>query len=140
MTASSSSFVSHSRAPVPPIASYNPMPLPSPRPRRRCGARAFQLGNVWLEKIRWSLQPIVDIEKLRQGKDLLGELLVDLQEAAESSQRLSELAAGLDELQQKAPVGLREAGVDFEDPQQLQRWLRQAEGMLVSLLQEGDAS
>lgn len=92
--------------------------------------------EVWVEKVQLRTSPPVDVERLRQGSDLVGDLLRDIQRAADDDRHLREIAQGLNVLSDKASVALCQAGVDLEDPDQLRGWLRQAEGLLVSQLLE----
>ncbi|MCA9175081.1 MAG: DNA repair exonuclease [Planctomycetales bacterium] len=100
-------------------------------------ARSTHVRDLWLEKIQWETRPLVDVERLRQGQDLLGELLRDLQTASEDPDRLAALAVALEPLEHKAPTQLKDAEIQLNNPEQLAKWLKQAEGMLVSLLQGG---
>ncbi len=94
--------------------------------------------DLWLEKIVFETRLPVDLRTLRQGSDLLGELLRSLQSAALSDGALRELGDPLKPLRDKAAQELSEAELDLADPRLLARWLRQAEAMLVARLTEFD--
>ena len=91
-------------------------------------------GNVWVEKIELRTAPPIDLDRLRQGADLMGELLRDVDRAAEDSEALARLAERLAPLGERAARELAAAGIDLGDPSQLQTWLRQAESLLVTNL------
>ncbi len=90
--------------------------------------------EVWLEQIRLETAPPIDRDKLRAGADLLGELLRDIDRLADDNERLNQAASCLAQLRQKAPAELKGSGIDWEDPETLQRWLQQAEGLLLAHL------
>lgn len=94
--------------------------------------------DVWVEKIVFDTRPPVDVDQLRQGSDLMGELLRSMQEVADDPPRLAELKHELKALGDKAALELHEADVLWEDPQQLRRWLQQAEALLISRLTEDE--
>ena len=94
--------------------------------------------EVWVEKILLETRPEVDMEKLRAGSDLVGELLRDIDEIRGNEDELRSLAHELTPLADKAAVELTDAGIDFDDSEQLRAWLGQAEAMLVSQLAETD--
>jgi DNA repair exonuclease SbcCD nuclease subunit len=94
--------------------------------------------DVWVEKIVFDTRPPVDVDQLRQGSDLMGELLRSMQEVADDPLRLAELKHELKALGDKAALELHEADVLWEDPQQLRRWLQQAEALLISRLTEDE--
>ncbi len=101
---------------------------------------ANSLDDVWLERIAIATSAPLDVERLRGGGDLVGELLRDLQQWTEADDdRLTELAEVLAPLASKAGVELDAAGVRLDDPRQVRRWLSQAEGILSTLLVEQDA-
>jgi DNA repair exonuclease SbcCD nuclease subunit len=96
--------------------------------------------DVWVEKILLATSAPVEIEQLRQGNDLMGDLLrtTELLAGAGNEDELIELAGELDTLSEKASLELQQAGLDLNDPEQLRRWLRQAEGLLVSMISESE--
>ena len=95
--------------------------------------------EIWIEKVKLNTTAPIDVEQLRQGHDLLGELLRDVQDLAADDDRLAELISeSLSSLTAKAAPELQAAGVPLTDPQQLQVWLHQAEGILLARL-ESDA-
>jgi DNA repair exonuclease SbcCD nuclease subunit len=96
--------------------------------------------EVWVEEIRFATAPTVDVERLRAGGDLLGELLRAIDDAANDGDKLAALGRDqLAALEQSRPGLLEQAGVKLQDPENLRSWLRQAEALLVGhLLSGGD--
>jgi hypothetical protein len=95
--------------------------------------------EVWIEKVLLRTSPRIDVEQLRQGSDLVGELLRHIEQAAGDEQQLADVSGELKTLFDKASVELKEAGIDWEDADQIRSWLKQAEGLLVSQLLEANA-
>jgi DNA repair exonuclease SbcCD nuclease subunit len=95
--------------------------------------------ELWVEKIRLDTTPLVDLEQLRRGTDIVGDLLRHISQVQGNEEELTGLAAQLNTLSDKAAVELSDAGVDVEDPAQLRGWLQQAEGLLVSQLLESQS-
>lgn len=98
---------------------------------------ANELDDVWVERIVFSTSAVVDVDRLRDGSDLVGELLRDvhLWTLAED-ERLAELTAAFAPLKSKAVTELEAAGVNLDDPERIREWLAQAEGILSTLLVE----
>jgi hypothetical protein len=96
--------------------------------------------EVWVEEIRFDTSPAVDLENLRAGGDLLGELLRQIDDVANDGDKLAALGKDhLAALEQSRPGLLEQAEVKLQDPENLKSWLRQAEGLLVGhLLSGGD--
>ncbi|HWL10844.1 MAG TPA: DNA repair exonuclease [Planctomicrobium sp.] len=106
---------------------------------------ASDLGEgLWIEKIRFQTQSPLDLDGLRERQDLLGELLreiesiasdpVPLQMFPEAQDLMTKLAADL------PPQPEGEDAFNLNDPERQQRWLRDAEAILLShLVQESDA-
>ena len=92
--------------------------------------------EVWVEKVILDTTTPVDVEQLRQGADLMGDLLRDIESLHDTEAELVEIAHTLSPLFDRAAVELSEAGIDFENIDQLRQWLRRAEGMLISQLSE----
>lgn len=96
---------------------------------------ASAYNNVWMEKVILETSPPVDIEQLRRGADLMGDLLRSIDELATGPEEdLLDLANVLQPLMAKAPLELGQADIRLDDPETLRRWVRQAEGILVSRL------
>lgn len=95
--------------------------------------------EVWIEKIKLETQTPINIEQLRQGSDLVAELLQAIKTLRDDEAQLGELAEELSPLAAKAALELSECGIELTDPTQLLAWLQQAEGILVSQLLEADA-
>ncbi|HEX4146585.1 MAG TPA: DNA repair exonuclease [Pirellulales bacterium] len=94
--------------------------------------------DVWIEKIKFQTRSLLDVELLRAGQDLVGELLRDLKSIAEDPERLAGLAQLLGPLRQKLAVG--DSGldrIDLDDPGRIAGWLREAESLLLCHLVEG---
>lgn len=107
-------------------------------------ALAGDFGDeVWIEKIKFRTQSPLDLAGLRQGQDLVGELLREIDAVAGDGQRLNALTELL------KPLSLKVAGeladqtggepIDFQDPVLLAGWLREAEAVLLSHLVEEPA-
>ncbi|MCA9120734.1 MAG: DNA repair exonuclease [Planctomycetaceae bacterium] len=95
--------------------------------------------EVWIEKIKLETRPPINIEQLRQGSDLVAELLQEIERLRGHETGLRELAEELLPLATKAPLELSECGIELTEPAQLLAWLEQAESLLVSQLLEADA-
>lgn len=97
-------------------------------------------GEVWIEKIKFRTQPVMDIESRRLVKDALGDLLREIETIANDPQRLAEFAGDLKSLATKVAADVKEqAGgeaIDFQNSDQLAQWLRDAETLLVNTLVE----
>ena len=107
-------------------------------------ALAGDFGDeVWIEKIKFRTQSPLDLAGLREGQDLVGELLREIDAVAGDGQRLNALTELL------KPLSLKVAGeladqtggelIDFQDPELLAGWLREAEAVLLSHLVEEPA-
>jgi len=101
--------------------------------------------NLWVEKIKFDTRIPLDLDQLRKGQDLLGDLLRAIDAIADDEQALRDLA-GAAELQKLAvktrvslkedELGLKEDEIDYDSPEQLKTWLRMAENDLLSRLTE----
>jgi exonuclease SbcD len=94
--------------------------------------------NLCLEQIRFETSAPVDLDQLRQGQDLLGELLRRIEQLGGDTAPLAELAAALEPLNAQLAGPLQQAGIDVKAAANLRRWLRDAEGLLVAQLLEAD--
>lgn len=99
--------------------------------------------DVWVEKIKWYTRHPIDRDALREGQDLLGELLRQIDQLSNDEQAARQFAACLQPLIEKTQGELlagrdeedrSEKLVDFESPTQLRDWLRAAEGLLLNQL------
>ena len=119
--------------------------LLSSGPRAEAIAEIRNLANgldeeVWIEEIRFETSPPVDLETLRAGGDLLGEMLRHIEMVAGNQEELATLGERLAVLEQSRPEVLEQAGIHLKDPDCLKTWLHQAEGLLVGhLLSGGDS-
>ncbi len=97
---------------------------------------AAECGEVWIEQIDCHTRPAVDLDELRQGGDVVGELLRSLDAMRRNPAELAELATHLKPLFDKAADLLNDGqnDIDFEDPGQLAVWLEQAESQLLGEL------
>ncbi|MCA9079121.1 MAG: DNA repair exonuclease [Planctomycetaceae bacterium] len=95
--------------------------------------RGNLLGEMWIEQVKVNTLPPVDVAALREAGDLLGELLRDFESLKEADDVVAyaSLTEALAPLAGKVGTELREAEIDLEHPEQLQRWLAQAEGLLL---------
>jgi len=92
--------------------------------------------EIWIEKVKLNTSTPLDVELLRQGQDLLGELLRDVKNLADDTEQLAELATeSLATLSAKARQELRDADISLSNPEQLQSWLQQAENLLLAQLE-----
>jgi DNA repair exonuclease SbcCD nuclease subunit len=105
-------------------------------------ARAAETGeDLWLEKISFHTDSLRDVDALRAGGDLVGDLLRDIEATAGDPTRLASLADLLKPLQLKAGTELSAEGIDLEQldrtaPGRLADWLREAEAILLDHLVE----
>jgi DNA repair protein SbcD/Mre11 len=95
---------------------------------------AAALDDVWIEHVLLHTSPPIDIAALRRGRDLVGDVLRELQRCATDEQSLRLLLPAFSSLDEKASLELRQAGISLEDPQNMRRWLQRAEGLLVGML------
>lgn len=98
--------------------------------------RSFRCHQLAIEKIRLETRPPVDLERLRAGHDLLGDLLRSIDEIRRDPSELSELAQCFSPLLDKAAVEIADAEIDLSAPDEIERWLNLTEGRLISLLAE----
>jgi len=96
-------------------------------------------GELWIERIVCSTSPPVDIDELRQGDDILGQLLRSFDIARNDNTHLVELATHFQPLLAKVGDAVEEEQINFRDPDQIRRWLDQAEGLLLAELLRGEA-
>lgn len=94
--------------------------------------------DIWIEKIQFRTSPPVDVAQLRQSSDLIGELLRSIETLVGDPDELAALASELAPLKEKSTAAqeLRDAEVDLTDSEQLIRWLRQAESLLIARIGE----
>ncbi len=96
--------------------------------------------EVWVEEIRFETSPPVDLEQLRAGGDLLGEMLRHIKTVADNQEELAALGKRLAVLEESRPGVLEQAEIRLNDPDRLTSWLHQAEGLLVGhLLSRGNS-
>ena len=104
---------------------------------------AHSLGDVWIERIEPRTTPPIDIARLRQGTDLLGELLRDIERLAdgEDEELLTLAEPVLEPLLVKARSELgTSAAEELSQPDVIRSWLRQSEGLIADALgREGSA-
>ena len=93
-----------------------------------------------LQKFLADRQQPLDVESLRRGPDLIGELLRAMSETAADPVQLAALADSLQSLAAKVGSELQGAAggeaIDFRDIEQLREWVRDAERILVERLVE----
>ncbi|MBM82862.1 MAG: DNA repair exonuclease [Planctomycetaceae bacterium] len=98
---------------------------------------ANSISDVWVEKIKFDTSAPVDVEALRSGNDLMGDLLALIDEfAAGDNEQLLELSEHLKPLQDKAQGDLLQAGIDLSDPETIRRWLGDSERLLVGMIRD----
>lgn len=92
--------------------------------------------EIWIEKVKLNTSAPIDVDQLRQGQDLLGELLRDVENLSTNGEQLAELIAeSLETLSSKAGSEISAAELSLSDSDQHQTWLQQAEGLLLSRLE-----
>ena len=92
--------------------------------------------EIWIEKVKLNTAAPINVEQLRQGHDLLGELLRDVASLSDDTDQLSELIAeSLATLSAKAGPELQAAEISLTNPELLQTWLQQSEGLLLARLE-----
>jgi DNA repair exonuclease SbcCD nuclease subunit len=111
-------------------------------------ARVGEISDdIWLEKIKWHTRAPIDRNALKDGQDLIGELLRNLDGLSQDESQLKEFADCLQPLIDKTQSELQagrddedraEKLVDFENPNQLRDWLQAAEGLLLNQLTNED--
>jgi exonuclease SbcD len=103
--------------------------------------------DVWLEKIKWHTRHPIDRETLKEGQDLVGELLRQIDQLGDDETLLKEFSACLQPVIEKSQSELlagrddqdrSEPLVDFQNPAQLRDWLKAAEGLLLNQLARDD--
>ncbi|MEZ6068486.1 MAG: DNA repair exonuclease [Planctomycetaceae bacterium] len=100
---------------------------------------AAELQSVWIERIVIETRPPINLDQLRQSSDLLGELLRDIARLVNDPEAdLTGFVEALKPVEAKAGTELPAAGIRLDDPELLRDWLRQAEGVIVAALAEGD--
>jgi DNA repair exonuclease SbcCD nuclease subunit len=101
-------------------------------------ALASDIGDVWIEKIKFHTQSPLDLDALRDRQDLIGQLLRDIGSLAADPQSLLTLLETKD-LAAKVASELTHVGdgddmFDLDDPSRHVGWLRDAEALLLSHL------
>lgn len=101
---------------------------------------ANQIDDLWLEKVELETSPPVDVEALRSGSDLFGELLRDFDhwKQADDSE-LASLAGSFDSLAQRIGTALPQADLDLRSAETLRHWLKQAESIVLALAPAAEA-
>jgi exonuclease SbcD len=95
-------------------------------------AQAAELGELFIEKIRFKSRAALDFDALRQRQDALGSLLRGMDALRKSPEALSAIAnIALAELDGKIPRELRESEFDPKDPEILSSILEEVEQWLA---------
>jgi len=101
-------------------------------------ARAYEAGDVWIEKVKVETHRAADLQALRSRDDAVGTLLTTIDELRNSPDELAAAyASKFEKLRTKLPAAALEAGVDPYDEAVLVRAIDDAEARLASLLTEG---
>ena len=96
--------------------------------------------DIWIEKVIFETSAPIDVDQIRRGNDLMGDLLRSVANLRrEDDGTLAQLAAEFEPLTKKASLELQLAGITIDDAESIRRWLQQAEGLLVSMLCEEEA-
>jgi DNA repair protein SbcD/Mre11 len=103
-------------------------------------ALATDVGEVWLEKVRFRTRPSVDVEALLGREDAVGELVRALRGMPEDEAQVRSLSTELADLARKLPVEARhgEDGVRLDDPEYVRDALQDVEGILLGRLLGGE--
>lgn len=104
-------------------------------------ALAGEIGDdLWIEKIKFDTRSPLDLDALRSGPDVLGELLRAIDATAQDAEELTALADCLQPLVNKVAMELKDGAggevIDFRDAGQLTEWVRDAERILLERLVE----
>jgi DNA repair exonuclease SbcCD nuclease subunit len=122
-------------------AAHNAFQLDPARWEAEIRARAAEHSDVWLSQIVFRTQPHIDIDRVRERRDAVGQVLRAVNEAARDPERLSELGHLFDDLSAKLPPEVRDGseGLRLDDPEVLKETLRDVEQLLlVHLVTEAD--
>lgn len=92
--------------------------------------------DLWIEKIKIETRPAIDRDELARGQDLIGDLLRSVDTIIGDGERMLDLSVALKPLMSKVAGELAAEEIDFTNQEQVARWVREAEGHLVSLLAE----
>jgi DNA repair exonuclease SbcCD nuclease subunit len=97
---------------------------------------ATDVGESWIEKVRFKTRERVDLEELIARDDAVGALFARLAETSEDPDALAECARVLDDLKTKLPreAKLGDDGVDLDDPRYLADALADATQLLLPRL------
>lgn len=90
--------------------------------------------GLWVEKIQFRTSPPLNLDELRKGRDLIGDLLALVASARSGSEAMEELFSDLASFEEKTGGELAAAGLDIEDPKAREAWLSASENLLMSLL------
>jgi DNA repair exonuclease SbcCD nuclease subunit len=90
--------------------------------------------HVWIERVSLATRPPVEVEPLREGQDLLGDLLRLAGATRENPGSREDLLRDLAPLLDKAGAEIAAAGIDVEDPERLKSWIEEAESLLLTTL------
>jgi DNA repair exonuclease SbcCD nuclease subunit len=90
--------------------------------------------DIWIEQVKFETRPTIDLDRIRQADDLLGEMFRYLHQIDAGNQVVAEVINGLPDMSRFEPI-LREVGVDLRSPEQMRNWLRRVEGLLLTHLE-----
>ncbi|HHH31065.1 MAG TPA: DNA repair exonuclease [Polyangiaceae bacterium] len=103
----------------------------------RLRAEANDLGTVWLEQVRLTTEPVIDVAGLSARDDAVGQIARALAELQHDDEGLAPLMAELQDVHKKLPAELRSAGPEglrLDDPSTVRRLLREAENLVLARL------
>ncbi len=100
-------------------------------------ALSVSSSRMWVEKVRWQTAPRRELDA--DPTSPVGVLLEYLREVEGDETELKRLAESLDGLARKLPAELvsGEDALAFNDPEQIGRWLADAESLLFDRLGTG---
>jgi hypothetical protein len=98
---------------------------------------ASEIGEcIWIERLAFETSAPLDVVRLREGQDLLGDLLRSIEGWRQEGDVLQAAGGVFDGILESYAGDLEQSGVNLCDPGNLRRWLDQAEALLVARLVE----
>lgn len=125
-----------------PSAAHRAFQVAKERWENEIRARAAEHSELWLESVVFGTSPLIDVERVRQRKDAVGQVLRAAREVREDPERLVQFAGLFNDLNAKLPSEIR-VGADalkLDDPEVLRQAASEVEQLLLVHLvgNEGD--
>lgn len=92
--------------------------------------------KLWVEKIKIDTGVPLDLDQLKAGQDLLGDLLRDIDAIDRDEAALLELADEIKVLSERTRRELKDGEINFESTEQIKGWLHRAKDDLLGRLTE----